>query len=274
MEIVRFTSQYAEVAPLYGMSPSELVSRDAAHGQVWRWFARSGDSVVGAVTGRMRPDARFFITVAGSGAAIAGVTDAAVSEMRRPLYARVDGDDTDIKSSLESAGFEPEIVVERFEVDFTDAITALRRTRRPRWVRLLPVADADPDRLFALDNEVRNRVPGLDGWQGNRIWFDNELGDPAAYAVAVDTSSDEYAGLARIWRNPDGPRFGLVGVTNRYQGTPIGPALLLRVLKEAVAWGDPSFATETALTNQYIHRRLKRLGAVSRGLSFQMVRSA
>ncbi len=46
-------------------------------------------------------------------------------------------------------------------------------------------------------------------WLGNQEWFSEELADPAAYLVAIDNASNIYAGLARIWRNPTGPRFGL-----------------------------------------------------------------
>lgn len=57
-----------------------------------------------------------------------------------------------------------------------------------------------------LDVEFREDIPGSAGWQPDPEWFraqtyDSPQYDPRAYIVAVDETTDEYVGLARIWIN-------------------------------------------------------------------------
>jgi ribosomal protein S18 acetylase RimI-like enzyme len=50
--------------------------------------------------------------------------------------------------------------------------------------------------------------------------------DPATYLVAVEEASGEYAGLARVWNNPDGPRLGLIAVLAAHRRRGLARALL------------------------------------------------
>ena len=77
----------------------------------------------------------------------------------------------------------------------------------------------------------------------------------------------------RIWRNPTGPRFGLVGVLRRYRNTTIAAALLKQALTAASGWGHETFTAETSPSNPIIYRRMERVGAESLGQFLQMVRS-
>jgi GNAT superfamily N-acetyltransferase len=97
--------------------------------------------------------------------------------------------------------------------------------------------------------------------------------DRAAYLVGVVDGTGEYAGLVRIWRNPSGPRLGLVGVRRPYRSTPLAAALLKQGLAAASRWGHEAFTTETSLSNRAIYPRLTRLGAESLGRSHQLVLS-
>ncbi len=226
-----------------------------------RWLAVDESGSAGAVTARERPDGRTFLAFACPNAAAYGpLTSAAHEELGSPLFTAVDAGDTAAVAALETAGFTPDLVTDRFRVRFDAALGRMRRATAPAGVTILPVAAVDEDRLFALDNTLRHDVPGTDGWRGNREWFRDELSDPAAYFVAVG-GDGEYAGLVRIWRNPDEARFGLIGVLRRYRGTLMGPALLRQGLIAAAEWGRPDFTTDVSPVNARLHRHVVRMGA-------------
>ncbi len=77
-----------------------------------------------------------------------------------------------------------------------------------------------------------------------------------------------------MWRNPEGPRFGLIGVVRHYRNTVIAAALLKQVLTAAATWGHASFTTETSVLNRAIYPRLKRIGAECVGRFLQLVHPA
>jgi hypothetical protein len=71
----------------------------------------------------------------------------------------------------------------------------------------------DEDGLRALDDALRQDVPGADGWVNDpyefcEYTFDDRHFDPATYLVAVDDVNQAYAGLARVWNNPGRPPSG------------------------------------------------------------------
>lgn len=271
MHVEPFSDQYGAVAALTGRSAEDLRARDAAR-PARRWLARDGGEVVAVASAITRPDRRTFVTFAGDTSGYGALTEAAAGALRRPLHARADCAAGDVLGVLAAAGFSAEIVTEAFRIGFADARGALRHARGARWFRVVPAAAVDPGRLFTLDVAVRQDVPGTDGWRGDRAMFLDELDDPAAYAVAIDDTTAELAGLARMWRNPTGPRFGLVGVLRQYRGSPVGPALIRTVLDEAAGWGHDSFVTETSLTNQALHPRLERVAAERIGKQVQLRR--
>lgn len=204
------------------------------------------------------------------------LTEAAAT-LRGSLYTSADADDGETLDALNASGFAVELVMERFDIRFDRALTMLERARVPSGFSIHPADAVDEERLFTLDNTIRQDTPGTDGWRGDRQWFHEELSDappfdPTAYLVAVDNTNGEYVGLIRIWRNPTGPRFGLIGVIRQYRNTPIGAALLRQALSAASHWGESTFTTETSPGNQVIYPRMKRLGAESLGQFFQLVR--
>ncbi|MDJ0496220.1 MAG: hypothetical protein QNJ89_00215 [Acidimicrobiia bacterium] len=273
MRVARFNGEYNAIAPLYDQTPAQLARRDAESPErPQRWVAVDGGVVVASALLRERPDTRVFVSYAGEPAAAGPLSASIQAACRCDIYTSVDDGVPELRAVLLAAGFTTALTSERFEIAFAAALSRLRHTPIPPGFTVIKAHDADPDRLFHLDNAVRNRVPGTDGWQGNRAWFAIELDDPAAYLVAVDGSSDVYAGLARIWRNPSGPRFGLVGTREEYRRARIGPPLIRLVLEEAVQWGHPTFEAETAMTNRYLHHRLQRIAARSLGRREQLVR--
>lgn len=270
MEVVRFSDQYDKIAALHGRSPAELRSRDEAREEpVLRWLAIDGTLLVGTATASLRPDQRRFLSFTGETRAIGPLVERAATHTGADLYASTDQPEQ--LAVLQHAGFELEVASEEFEVRFDTVLATLQRAQMPEGWSAAPAGTVDPQRLFALDNTIRSGIRGMEGWQGNWGWFRGELDDPSAYLVAVGDETAEYAGLARIWRNPSGPRFGLVGVAAGHRGTRIGPGLLQLVLEDAAGWGHDTFTAETGVENRHFHRRLRKLGAASRGIRHQMV---
>lgn len=280
VEAIRFTDQYVLAAVVYDTTPDQLRARDQRRPQpLQRWLAVSKGDAVAAVSTWERPDNRTFLHFAGQDRdAYWYLADAALDALGRPVHTFADARDGELVNALQSAGFESELVEEGFRVRFDEALRWLRRAWVPQALSIHPADAVDEDRLFGLDNKLRQQTPGTDGWQGDRAWFHDELTgsppfDPSAYLVAVDNRTGEYVGLVRIWRNPNGPRFGLIGVIPQYRTTTIAGALLRRALVAAAEWGYETFTAETSPSNPTIYERMRRLGAASLGQFYQMVRN-
>lgn len=226
---------------------------------------------IAAVQTQERPDGRTFLSFTGDESAFEPLIDHAILTLDGNLYCSTTDQQPNRRSHLIAAGFVPEVETEVFRLSFAATIDRLRHAPVPPGFELREAREVDPKRLFDLDNAVRSRVPGMDGWQGRWDWFVAELDDPAAYLVAVDPEQ-RYAGLARIWHHPEGPRFGLVGTRPEYAGARIGSALLRAVLEAAAAWGYPTFTAETAVTNRFLHTRMKNVATSSIGMRTQLLR--
>ena len=280
MRVARFRDEYAETAPLYDRSPEELRARDAAQGQpLQRWLASSDDQIVAAVSTWLRPDDRLFLYFVGAPMAYSPLSDAVVGELGRSVHTMADDAQVESLAALTAAGFSVEMSAERFRIPFDQALAWLRRARVPAGFAIESAADVEVERLFELDNELRRDTPGTDGWVGDLDWFREELleappFDRNAYLVGVDVQTGRYAGLCRIWRNPSGPRFGLIGIARPYRRTTLAAALIRRSLEAAATWGHDSFVTESSLSNRVIHPRLKRLATTSEGVFHQLVKRA
>ncbi|MGF1667087.1 MAG: GNAT family N-acetyltransferase [Acidimicrobiia bacterium] len=279
MEIVRFTDEYELAAAVYDMAAAELRARDERQGQpLQRWLAVSDGEAAAAVSTWWRPDDRTFLYFVGSDRdAYSLLTEAVVDALAQPVHTFVDAEDGELVGALRSAGFEVEVVEERFRIRFDRVLAWLRRAWVPSGFGIHPADTVDEDRLFILDNMLRQDTLGTDGWQGDRDWFHEELVesppfDPSAYLVAVDDRTGGYVGLVRIWRNPTGPRFGLIGVVPEYRSTTIAGALLRQALLAASEWGHETFTAETSPSNPTIYRRMGRIDANSLGRFHQMVR--
>lgn len=230
-----------------------------------------------AATAMRRPDDRTFLSIVGDDLdAHLILAEAAHRSLGVPVHLGVDGAAVDRLAAYGAAGFDVEITSERFRLRFDAVLDRVRRARVPPGITTSSAAEVDEGRLFRLDNAIRNDVPGTDGWRGNRDWFRDELAtsppfDASAYLVAIDDRNGDYVGLVRIWRNPGGPRFGLVGVVRSHRHSPIAAALLKQALEAAAAWGHPTFVTETSLSNGVIYPRMERVGAESLGRFHQLV---
>ena len=278
MRVERFADEYDIVAPIYGIDPEELRSRDRRQGQVvQRWYAVEDGQVIGAVRARVRPDDRMFLLFQVDDVrAYQPLTDAVVEGLGRSVSTMCDDSELYRLQALQGAGFRIEITSDRFVIPFAVLLPRLERAWVPTGYAIRPVLDLDENRVFELDNEARNLVPGTDGWRGDREWFSEELRSPefapSGYLVAVEEATDEYAGLIRIWRNPDGPRLGLVAVLPEHRTLSLAAALLKRGLEAASEWGFDRFATETSPQNPDTYRGLIRMGLRPTDRFHQLIR--
>lgn len=266
MRVERFTDEYSLLAPLYEMSADQLRDRDERSGQeVQRWYVVEGGLATAAATARLRPDDRLFLVFRGNGVDAYGpLTEHVVGALGRSAFTTCEDAESDRLRSLFDGGFQIEMTNDRFVVPFDVVLRRLDRAWLPNGYAIRSVADVDEDRAFRLDNAVRNLVPGSEGWAGNRQWFAEELRspefDPTTYLVAIEESTDSYAGLLRIWRNADGPRLGLLAVLPEHRVRSLAAALLKQGLIAAAEWGFDAFATETSPQNPDTYPGLMRMG--------------
>lgn len=270
VEVVPFTDQYEAVAQLHGVSAESLRERESGR-EIYRWLSLAHDgTVVGSLTGYHRPDDRWFLRLIGEGRE--PLVGAAQADLKTPVYVSVHISEVEAYAAI---GFETEMAQEAFRLRFEDVLPRLRKGTLPAGFALQAADAVDEERLFELDNHIRNDMPGTDGWRGDRAMFHDELRDvpvfdPAGYLVAIHLASEDYAGLIRMWRNPSEPRLGAIGVHRDYRRTRIGAALLRTALKAASEWGSETFTSETSLSNAVIYPRLSQ--GLSLGVTHQMVR--
>lgn len=278
MQVVRFRDQYDAVAPLYDVDEAQLRARDERQSQeLRRWFAVESGAPIGAVVTWLRPDDRLFLMFRVTDVGAYGpLTEAAAEALGRSVSTTCDDAEADRLAALQSAGFRIEMTNDRFVVPFDVALRFAQRAWVPSGYEIRSVADVDEGRAFDLDNAVRNLVPGTDGWVGDRQWFGEELRseefDPDAYLIAVEQATDAYVGLLRIWRNPDGPRLGLLAVLPEHRKRSLAAGLLKRGLQAASGWGYDTFTTETSPANSNTHPVLLRLGLEPVGRFHQLIR--
>ena len=278
VRVVSFNDQYELVAPLYGLNADDLRARDERQGQaLQRWVAIDDGTPVGAFLTWLRPDDRMFLMFKVSDPrAYRPLSDVAVDALGRSVSTICDDADTDHLEALQDAGFRIETTSDRFVIPFAAILRRVARAWVPSGYAIRSVIDLDEDRVFELDNKVRNLVPGTDGWYGDREWFGEELRspgfDPSAYLVAVEEATDSYAGLLRIWRNLDGPRLGLVAVLPEHRVRSLAAALLKQGLQAASEWGFDELATETSPQNPDTYPGLIRMGLQPVGRFHQLIR--
>lgn len=231
-----------------------------------RWIARGASGPVAGAEISRRPDGKHFLELFGDDqGARRRLIETAVDRLPHSLFVISPHEDPK-RDPFVAAGFESVLTEAVFEVAFSEAEAAVARAWRPTDHSIVSADAVDRSALLDLDNRLRQLVPGLDGWTGTREAFDAEFADtppydPAAYLVARDERANALVGLIRFWRNPSGPRLGMIAVLPSHRGTTIGPALLQEALPVAGAWGSPHFVTETAITNRHVHRRLVAIGA-------------
>jgi ribosomal protein S18 acetylase RimI-like enzyme len=121
----------------------------------------------------------------------------------------------------------------------------------------LHLDDVDLDRLRELDEELRQDVPGTEGWRWTPEAFREETySSPSVYLVAPG-----YAGICRVWLRGPTPRLGFVGVKRGHRGRGLGRALVAAALGETHALGHRDVTTEIDETNAASQALFRRFGA-------------
>ena len=167
MDIIPFGDDYEAAATLSDQPVDDLVRKDRERRVPWkRWLAVDGHPVAMS-TAILRPDDKWFVSFAGEvDVACAALAETAANEVGS-LRATVAAESPALVA-MQEAGFETEVVNEDFRVLFSDALPRLRRAWLPPGCKIIGATDADGDRLFALDNELRGSVRGVEGWRGDR----------------------------------------------------------------------------------------------------------
>lgn len=266
----------AAACELYELEADQLTQRFADAPPVSMWFAYDeGDSAVGVAVATERPDGRVFITHRlASEFAYRPLLNEALGDITGPVSVTVRDDQPDRLSCMQTLGLQHELFGAGYEVRFDRVLASLPTPRPLSTYGVAKVSDVDPDRLYALDTELRGDVPGNNGWRGNRAWFDDELAsdecDPTGYLIAVERETDDLIGLCRLWRNPALPSLGMLGVRRERRHGFVALRLLHDTLTAAREWGWPTFTTHTA--RPALQRHLRRVGAVRRGGFHRFVR--
>jgi ribosomal protein S18 acetylase RimI-like enzyme len=203
---------------------------------------------------------------------------AVVGEVERDLYVTVDEGDAEAVARFERVGF----VLNRRESNYlipTDPeLTGLGGVDVPLGFVLARADEVDLDRLRLLDDELRQDVPGTDGWAWDEAGFREELMPPsfdaATYLVAVEQAKDSYAGIVRVWHKPERPRLGFVGVHRTHRRRGLARALLAQVFGVLDARGQPEVSTEIDDENVPSRALLEPLGARRTGGSIELVARA
>ena len=208
----------------------------------------------------IRPDGRHFVWDPDAGS---------VAEAKADLYCTVESTEVDPYLAL---GFE----VHRREGMYLLPIRAARIDPL-QGVVFAQADEVDESTLRLLDDELRQDVPGTNGWQWPEAGFREETYeaaefDPTTYLVAVDSATREYIGIVRVWMKEPTPRLGFIGVHRRYRRRGIARALLAEVFSRLVARGVSEVSTEIDETNTASRALLEGLGARRTGTSVELVR--
>ncbi|MFG2819110.1 GNAT family N-acetyltransferase [Kitasatospora sp. NPDC048365] len=237
-----------------------------------RWQARAGDLVVGHGDLSPRPDGRRFVSIdVWDDAAFAPLADAMLTALPGPLRTVVAGDDGDLTSRWERAGFAPE----RREWEYLLPTAGTPRRPAAEDVTILPAGTADEAELRALDRAVRAEVEAGPGWHTMPAELrsgppGDTLVDPSLYAVAVHRG--RYAGLVRVVRVRGRARIGLLAVRTAHQRHGIGRSLLAHALHTLHDAGVPTAWAEVDRSNAAATALFESLGAERAGHTLQLVR--
>jgi ribosomal protein S18 acetylase RimI-like enzyme len=244
------------------------------------WRALAGGEVAGEAHGMLRPDRRWFISIdAWTAAALSALMSAVTDDLRHDLYTVIDADDEAGLQDWSTAGFAVARREHHYLVPTATEKTRLTGAMLPAGISLVPADAVDEDGLRLLDDQLRQDVPGTDGWVNDpqkfrEYTFDEQHFDPATYLVAIDDLNQAYAGLARVWTGPHRSRLGLVGVTAGYRRRGLAKALLAAVFTALCDRGIGEVAAEADAASAAANALLCGIGARRVGGSIELVRPA
>lgn len=209
----------------------------------------------------LRPDGRRFVLGRPAGGLPPG-----------ELFASVEESDVDHLRALEDLGF----VRERRDLHLVLPTDGPRHPA-PAGVTALRADGVDEEALRLLDDELRQDVPGTDGWRWTARDFREETFhsphfDPAVYLVA--TCEGEHVGICRIWIRPEHPKLGFIGVRRSLRRGGIARWLIGEVFAVLRARGQRKVWSEVDETNVASRALLEGLGGRVVGASLELKRGA
>ena len=227
-----------------------------------------------------RPDRRWFVSVDGwQEEDHEPLVNAMVADLPHDLYTRIDGADPRAVEVWSRYGFEPH----RREIEFLfspdPARTGLVNATIPSGLALQPADGVDETTLRELDDQLRNEVPGTEGWVNDPVefhefTFNERMFDPETYLVAIDDQRRQFAGLVRIWAINNRSRIGLLGVARPYRRQGLARALLASALAPIHERGVPHVMAEVDASNSAGLAIIRGIGAVETGSSVVLLRRA
>jgi ribosomal protein S18 acetylase RimI-like enzyme len=207
----------------------------------------------------LRPDGRRFVV---------GSLDGELPS--EELFATTDESDVERLRELEDLGFSRE----RRELHLMLPAKAARLPAPP-GVDAVHADAVDEETLRLLDDELRQDVPGTDGWRWAADDFREETYrsphfDPAVYLVA--TAEGEHVGICRVWIRPEYPRLGFIGVRSSLRQRGIARWLIGETFAVLHARGEREVWTEVDETNVASRALLGGLGGRVVGASLELRR--
>lgn len=253
-----------------------------------RWQANDeAGAVLGEARGALRPDRRCVVRLPEEVPTAWGDLAAALGgETGVPLLASAPAQDDDQSAALTRAGFHRAHTEQHWLIPVDAALDRLHRLdQQPTRDRpddggydLVSARHTDLTALCALDNAIRQDIPGTSGWAGTVTELaeslDDEQFDPALYVVARRPTDGAYVALVRVWNRSPHPRVGCLGVVAPLRRTSLCLRLVLSVATELRRRGVAAVTTETELTNRASHTMVRRMGGQPTGLTAQWERLA
>lgn len=244
-----------------------VITRVAPH----HWHALEDDRVVGRGEATQRPDGRTFLSIdAWHDPVFDQLAEAVLADLPRPLHTVVDEADRDLIDHWSRAGF----TTRRREWEYVVPTDAAIRVSPPPGLAVVPMGEADEDRLNDLDRAIRAEVEATLGWQEMPFEVfprpaDGTVIDPSRYAVAV--LAGQYVGMLWVGALLRRPRIGLVAVRAAHQRRGIATALLAHVLDSLRRQGVSTAFADVAEVNEPATALFDGIGARRASSNLELV---
>ena len=186
------------------------------------------------------------------------------------LFATVEEGEAEHLLALENHGF----LRERRELELA-LPASVPAVPAPPGLAAVRADEVDETVLRLLDDELRQDVPGTDGWRWTAEEFQEETFrsphfDPAVYPVAIFEGAP--AGICRVWLRPEHPRLGFIGVCRSLRRRGIARWLIGETFAVFQARGEREVWTEVDEKNVASRTLLESLGGRPVGASLELRR--
>jgi hypothetical protein len=143
------------------------------------WTAHRYQVAVGKAAALVRPDDRCFVVFGGCRAdAYEPLVRAIAQHVGRDLYTEIGEADREVRDRLLALGFVANRREHTYTIPTDPAVTGLTNVTAPVGFEIVTADRVTEDRLRELDNELKQDVPGADGWKWDRQGFRKEPTTP------------------------------------------------------------------------------------------------